>query len=225
MSHISIVIPVLNEEQNLKKQKEFLSHSIKQGHEVIIVDGGSCDTSIDVAKQISCNVVSTKPSRGHQLHIGALHSTNQVLLFLHADTLLPLDAAELICKSLKSTTKLWGRFNIKFSNPNYIFKLISWFMNLRSSTTGIVTGDHAMFIRRETYFKCGGFPDYVVMEDIAISKQLKILSGPVCLTEQVVTSSRKWEQQGVINTIVTMWKLRLLFYFGVPTEKLAKLYY
>ncbi len=225
MAIISVIIPVLDEEQNLTKQKTLLHDLIKQGHEIIVVDSGSCDASIEVAKQIGCQTFSSKPSRGFQLHLGAQQSSNEILLFLHADTILPADATNLICKSLKSSSKQWGRFTIKFSNSSFMFKIIAWFMNFRSAVTGIVTGDQAMFVRREAYFACGGFPDYIIMEDIAVSARLKHLSHPLCLPEKVISSSRKWEQQGTIKTIVTMWKLRLMFYFGASTEKLAKYYY
>ena len=225
MQNLSIIIPLLNEEENLKKQKESLELLIKQGHEVLVIDGGSNDNSTKIANQIGCRNITTYPSRGHQLHLGAVQSKNEILLFLHADTLLPPNAAELIFKSFERDNKHWGRFNIKFSSSSYVFSIIAWFMNLRSSLTGIVTGDHAVFVKKDSYIKCGGFPDWAIMEDIAISKRLKTLSHPVCLKEHVVTSSRKWEKQGIINTILLMWKLRLMFLFGMPAEKLAKLYY
>lgn len=225
MSYISIVIPVLDEEQNLIKQKKLLSYLIKQGHEIIVVDGGSRDLSMTIAKQIGCQTIATKSSRGYQLHSGALKSNNEILLFLHADTFLPNNAVELICKSLNTSSKHWGRFAIKFSNSSPVFKAIAWFMNIRSSLTGVVTGDHAIFTKRKSYFKCGGFSDFIIMEDISFSNRMKSLSRPICLPEYVVTSSRKWEKQGTLKTIFTMCKLRLLFFIGIPTEKLAKFYY
>ena len=97
-------------------------------------------------------------------------------------------------------------------------------MNKRSRLTGIVTGDHAMFVKRETYFNCSGFPDFPIMEDIEISKRLKKIAPPVCLNSKVVSSSRKWEKQGIVTTIIKMWCLRLLFFVGVPSEKLVKIY-
>ena len=224
MPNLSVVIPVLNEEENLIRQKEFLERLIRQGHEVLIIDGESCDNSVAIANQIGCRTFSTKPSRGHQLHFGALQSNNEILLFLHADSYLSENATELISKSLEPDNNYWGRFKIKFTNSSYIFLIIAWFMNLRSSLTGIVTGDHAIFVNKASYFKCGGFPNWDIMEDIAFSKRMKTLSPPICLKEHVITSSRRWEKQGIISTILLMWKLRLMFFFGVPTEKLAKLY-
>jgi len=98
-------------------------------------------------------------------------------------------------------------------------------MNRRSCLTGIVTGDHTLFIKRNTYFASGGFADIPIMEDIEFCKRLKKYSQPICLSETVTTSSRKWEQQGIINTILLMWRLRVLYFFGIPAEQLAKQYY
>jgi len=98
-------------------------------------------------------------------------------------------------------------------------------MNRRSRLTGVTTGDQAMFSKRECYFSCGGFPDYPIMEDVAISKRLRKIAPPVCLSDKVVNFSRRWETRGVLKTIITMWGLRLLFFLGVPANRLAKLYY
>jgi hypothetical protein len=98
-------------------------------------------------------------------------------------------------------------------------------MNKRSCLTGIVTGDQTLFINRNTYFKCGGFKDIPIMEDIEFSKRLKKHSPPICLNETVITSSRKWEKQGIIRTIILMWILRAKYYFGASTHKLSKQYY
>ena len=147
-----------------------------------------------------------------------------MLVFLHADTSLPSTAIENIMQSFKNPHTDWGRFDVKLDNEKLIFKVIAWFMNKRSCFTGIVTGDHTIFVKRKTYFDCGGFADIPIMEDIDICKRLKKYSSPVCLTDSVITSSRKWEQQGIIKTVLLMWRLRTYYFFGVPAEKLAREY-
>lgn len=225
MHNLSFIIPTLNEEEFFIQQKLFLQSLLQQGHEVIVVDGGSIDKSVAIAKSIGCNCISTKPSRGYQLRTGAEISTYPILVFLHADTILPSSGIDSILKVMSTHNADWGCFNVVFANQKCIFKIIAWFMNKRSCLTGIVTGDHTIFVERSTYFDSGGFSDIPIMEDIEFSKRLKKYSRPVCLAETVITSSRKWEQKGIMRTILLMWKLRLFFFFGAPAEKLAKQYY
>ncbi len=224
MPKLSIIIPVLNEEQLLARNQEMFASLLRGGHEILVVDGGSQDNSIQTARELGCRVFPTRASRGHQLHYGAERSRHELLLFLHADTLLPLHAMEIVVQALSKSNRHWGRFNIRLSNPKLVFRVIAWFMNTRSCLTGIVTGDHAMFIRRECYFNCGGYSDIPIMEDIEFCLRLKRIASPVCLPDKVITSSRKWEQKGLFNTILTMWKLRLMFFFGIPPEKLVRRY-
>ena len=224
MSKLSIIIPTLNEEKNLSVQQCFLSNLLQEGHEIIIVDGGSADKTNSFADKFGFKSTVTKASRGHQLRTGAQMSSHETLLFLHADTYLPVDSINLIQESLSNSNKSWGRFNIKFNNKKIIYRVIAFFMNRRSCVTSMVTGDHAMFMRKDTYIKCGGFSDLPIMEDIDISKRLKKISGLICLKSEVVTSSRKWEQEGIIKTIFKMWLLRLFYFFRISPEKLVKLY-
>ncbi len=225
MQQISFVVPVLNEQDNLINQEALLKSLLHKGHEVIIVDGGSTDNSSEIAVNIGCKCISSIASRGLQQHAGAKESSNNILVFLHADTMLPSYGIKNIFDALDRPNIHWGRFSVSFTSQKLVFKIIAWFMNVRSCLTGIVTGDHVLFIKREAYFKSGGFSDIPIMEDVEFSKRLKKYSRPVCIASKVITSSRKWEKHGVIKTIVLMWRLRLLYFFGVPAKTIATQYY
>ncbi len=186
MRKLSIIIPVLNEEPFFSKQQNYLKSFSKLGHEIIVVDGGSTDGSIATAKKLGCKCLITKASRGFQLHAGANASSNDILVFLHADTILPQTAIDDIETSFKNTNASWGRFKVAFDNEKLIFKIIAWFMNNRSCITGIATGDHTLFIKRGTYFDSGGFSDISIMEDIELCKRLKKYSNPLCLVRSVI---------------------------------------
>lgn len=225
MTSISFVIPILNEEAALTKQSSSFQALIKEGHEIIAVDAGSFDASVAIAENIGCVCLNSKASRGLQLHIGAEKCSNDIIVFLHADTQLPKSAVQSILNTLSANKKYWGRFDVAFTNSSLVFKTIAWFMNRRSCITAVVTGDHTLFIKRETYFALGGFANIPLMEDVELSKRLKKHSRPACLKDTVITSSRKWETNGILKTVLSMWRFRLLFYFGASPEKLAKQYY
>jgi rSAM/selenodomain-associated transferase 2 len=220
---ISIIIPVLNEERNLSKTLAELQSFRCSGHEIIVVDGGSVDRSLELAHEMSDTVLVSNPGRALQMNSGAAVATGDVLLFLHADTVLPENAAQHMA-TCQTGKNFWGRFDVRLSSDRKIYRLIEFLMNWRSRLTSIATGDQAIFIGQKLFNKIGGFPEIALMEDIALSRSLKKISRPVCLQHKVITSSRRWEQKGVITTVVLMWKLRLYYYFGVSPEKLSRLY-
>jgi len=220
---ISIIIPALNEEKNLSELLNRLQSGFSQAHEIIVVDGGSVDNTLFIAQQSGCAVLVSKPCRALQMNSGASIATGDVLLFLHADTLLPEDALRAILNSCV-TLRCWGRFDVRLSSDRFVFRIIERMINLRSRLTSIATGDQAIFITRDLFAQTGGFPEIVLMEDVAFSKILKSYSSPLCLKEKAITSSRRWEIRGVIPTVLLMWKLRLYYFLGVPADKLSKLY-
>ncbi|MFV1984866.1 MAG: TIGR04283 family arsenosugar biosynthesis glycosyltransferase, partial [Thiohalomonadales bacterium] len=221
---ISIIIPVLNEESSIVPFLGTLQNYRKNGHEIIIVDGGSYDNTVNLAQIFVDQLLNSDPGRAKQMNLGARHAKNAILLFLHSDTILPACADTIIINSL-SSHKYWGRFNIQLSGHSFIFRIIEYMINLRSKYTKVATGDQAIFINKNIFNKINGYPNIKLMEDIALSKKLRKRYSCVCLTEKVITSSRRWEKQGVYRTIILMWSLRFLYYIGVKPGFLFKLYY
>ncbi len=219
---LSIIIPTLNEAETIRQSLLSLQYFRKLGHEIILADGGSQDTTCFIAHPLVDHILISEPGRGRQMNLGAKIATGKILIFLHADTLLPQDAEMEL--SRLSGQQFWGRFDIKLSGTKKIYRLIEKMINIRSRISGIATGDQAIFMTRELYEKVNGFPDIPLMEDVAVSKKLKKIAPPVCLGANVVTSSRRWESRGVINTVLLMWILRMQYTMGVTPEKLANRY-
>lgn len=222
---ISIIIPALNEAAALSQNLPALQAYRQRGHEIILVDGGSHDQSLHIARPLVDRFIQTVKGRAHQMNEGADVAKNDILLFLHADTGLPDLADNLILQTLASEQGLWGRFNIKFSSEKTMFKVIAGAMNLRSTISGIATGDQAMFVKKRIFEDVGFFDRIPLMEDVALSKKLLKLGRPCCLKETVKTSSRRWEKNGIWQTIFLMWRLRLAYFFGAKPENLADQYY
>ena len=220
---LSIVIPTYNESSQIEQCLYKLKSLRKLGHEVIVVDGGSIDDTKILATPLSNQVIQSEKSRSIQMNKGASIATGNCLLFLHADTVLPGNVINIFSK-IENIESKWGRFDIKLTGRAYMFRIIERSMNIRSRLTGIATGDQVIFIGKELFKKVAGYPEVSLMEDIAISKILAAHSKPICLREIVVSSSRRWEANGVIKTILMMWLLRFLYFFNYDTGKIAKLY-
>jgi rSAM/selenodomain-associated transferase 2 len=222
LMHYSIIIPVLNESLSLPECLKALQ-SFRGRAEIIVSDGGSTDDTVRIAAELADRVVRTRKGRAFQMNAGARQAQGEVLLFLHADTALPDHALALIEKRLAQGGQ-WGRFDIRLHGRPAMLKLIAFMMNWRSRFTGIATGDQAIFVSRQAFFTVGGYPEIALMEDIALSKLLKTISRPICLTAKVTSSGRRWETFGVFKTMVLMWSLRLRYFFGGDPSVLAELY-
>jgi len=222
---ISIIIPALNEAEALAQHLPSLQSYRERGHEIILVDGGSHDRTLAVARPLVDRFIQTVKGRAHQMNEGADVAKNDILLFLHADTALPDLADNLILQALASDQHLWGRFNVSLSSEKFIFKVVSAAINLRSAISGIATGDQAIFVKKPIFEDVGLFDRIPLMEDVALSKKLLKVGRPCCLKETVRTSSRRWEKNGVWKTIFLMWRLRLAYFFGARPEKLVEQYY
>lgn len=221
---MSIIIPVLNEEDTVVSTLLHLQDARKHGHQVIVVDGGSHDDTVARTHGLVDQILKSKCGRAFQMNTGAEHADDEVLIFLHADTVLPDKGCTMVAHVIENGGQ-WGRFDVRLSGKSWLFRVIEKMMNWRSCLTSIATGDQAIFVRKSLFWEVGGYPGIPLMEDIVLSRKLRNHSKPVCLKACVTTSSRKWESNGILRTVFLMWRLRLMYSLGVPADKLAKQYY
>jgi len=219
----SIIIPTLNESgalafalKGLLADIEYLSQI-----EIIVCDGGSDDDTLEQARGFPVQIINAQRGRASQMNAGAQQALGDWLLFLHADTRLPSGWMQLV----QASTSDWGRFDVRLSGRHWLLRLVERAMNLRSCRTAVATGDQAMFFRNDFFQRLQGFPEIPLMEDIAISKNARALAQPACISQPVITSSRRWEKNGIIRTIVLMWWLRLAYWMGVKPATLHRWYY
>lgn len=227
---IAIVVPILNERKALTPLLRHLAHV--NAEQTIIVDGGSSDGCVEWLQnhwqdESSGRILlQTDAGRARQMNAGANTSMCDMVIFLHADTELPKDAkAEVI--SARNQNYFWGRFDVSFqpaSRINRAMKVIAVFMNIRSRLSSVATGDQAIFVDRSLFLNLGGYPLIPIMEDVALSKKLKQQGVPFCSPSLVRTSARRWQQGGVIRTVLLMWGFRLAFFLGVKPDRLARIY-
>jgi rSAM/selenodomain-associated transferase 2 len=221
---LSIIIPVLDEAATIEEALAALAPCRARGVEIIVIDGGSRDGTLEAARPLADHVTTAPRGRGSQMNAGAAAAHGDVLLFLHADTRLPPEADRLLRDTLARTKRAWGRFDVTIAGRSPLLRVVGALMNLRSRLTGIATGDQAMFMTREGFTRAGGFPDIPLMEDIVLSRRLKAIGAPACLAARVTTSGRRWDRDGVVRTILTMWRLRLAFFLGAEPARLARQY-
>ena len=224
MPRLSIIIPTLDEETRIGAALMALAPLRACGVEVIAADGGSRDRTAAIAAPLADRVIAAPRGRGAQMNAGADVATGDVLLFLHADTVLPADADTLAIDGLSQSGLAWGRFDVRIEGSGLLLRLIAASMNVRSRVTGIATGDQAMFVTRGAFRAIGGFSDIALMEDVELSKRLKRISPPLRLAARVTTSGRRWEQNGVLRTMLLMWRLRLSYWLGAEPATLARRY-
>ena len=231
---ISVIIPTLNEESSLPTT---LEHTFRLGFDdIIVADGGSVDRTRDIVVQFAlsqerdairnCPVMSitTQPGRGLQMNTAAQLSRSDVLLFLHADTILPDHARRSIADSLRDPRCIGGRFDVQFDRRSNLGRLVSNLMNIRSRMSGIATGDQAIFVRRDVFERMRGYSPIPLMEDLDFTRRLKKEGHVAALRDKVTTSYRRWEQRGPVRTILLMWTIRFLYWLGVSPRTLSRFY-
>lgn len=216
---LSVIVPVLNEAALLPGLLGQFAAWRAAGDEVLVVDGGSSDDSVAVARPLCDGVIAAPCGRAAQMNAGAGRARGRVLWFVHADSRVEATLrAELI------GARGWGRCAIRIDDPAPIFRVIERLMNLRSRFTGIATGDQGIFVTRELFERCGGYPALDLMEDVELSRRLRRRQPPLCLEQAITTSSRRWRRNGIARTVLLMWWLRLAWFCGVPASRLARWY-
>lgn len=221
--NISIIIPVLNEADNIVDLLSSLEPLRTAGHEVLVVDGGSTDRTSLLARPLCDRVIVSPKGRALQMNAGARQATGDMFWFLHGDSRLSREALEAVPSLFRKYH--WGRFDVCLSGRQWVYRVIEHMMNLRSRFTGIATGDQAIFVEQALFWSVGGYPEIPLMEDIALSKQLRKKIRPAIIEHLVCTSSRRWEKNGLLVTVLLMWRLRLQYFLGIDPQRLVKKYY
>ncbi|MFQ3322667.1 MAG: rSAM/selenodomain-associated transferase 2 [Pseudomonadales bacterium] len=219
---LSVIIPVLNEQENVARLLTQLAPLQSKDCELIVVDGGSSDASVVNAASAN-KLLASQPGRAVQMNVGAAQASGEMLWFLHADSLFDGDISSYVDRV--TTSQSWGFFCIKLDGRHVFFRVIERMINLRSSLTNVGTGDQGMFVCRNLFDSVGGFQTIPLMEDVALSKSLKHLANAnVISISKIITSSRRWQQRGILTTVLLMWSLRLQYFLGVSPARLAEKY-
>jgi rSAM/selenodomain-associated transferase 2 len=217
---VAVVIPTLDEETPLRRCLAAVPGTV---NEVVVADGGSRDATVQVASELGARVVTGRQGRGPQMNQGAAAAQSEILLFLHADSVLPDGAIESIQGVVEDGRK-GGGFLVRFDDPSPLFRLGSGLVNIRTRVTRIPLGDQAQFVTRSAFEQLGGFRDWPILEDLDFARRLKALGAIAIVGSPVLTSARRYRRNGILRTIANNWSIWCLFAVGVSPPNLAKRY-
>ena len=220
---VSVIVPTLNEEQSIKLTLEALTHAASN-IEVIVVDGGSKDATIELARHSGARVITSARGRGIQMHNGARAARAQVLLFLHADTTIPLGAINRITELLaRDQLAIGGNCDIRFDGHSHAARLMTW-LYPKLEKIGLCYGDSGIFVRASVYEEIGGFKPFPIFEDVDLVSRLKRRGRMVHLPIAVVTSSRRFEKRSFALTFARWAVMQGLYWIGIPPRLLNQFY-
>lgn len=222
MPRLSFVIPVVNEAAGIAELLQRLARDFP-GAERVVVDGGSRDDSVSEALRHADLVLMSEPGRALQMNLGAAAARGDILCFLHADTWPCFDANALHAQT--DSDFRWGFCRVRLRGNSGALRVIAASMNRRSRWTRVATGDQLLVVARDFFAQNGGFAEIPLMEDVEISKRLRALAPPRAFPLHVSSSGRRWEQRGVVRTVLLMWALRLAYWAGVSPQRLWRYYY
>ena len=218
---VSVIIPVYNEESTIRKALNVLPY--KNGLEVIVVDGESQDRTKEFARTFPARVVECIKNRALQMNKGAQLATQDALLFLHADCRFEEGSLEAISDCLRDG-HIGGCFSQAIDSDKFIYRLIEFSGNLRARLSKIFYGDQAIFVRRDIFFKMGGFDNVPLFEDILFSRKMAQEGRIQVLSKKVFVSPRRWQKNGIIMTTIIFWFLTIGLSLGISFDRLKRLY-
>jgi rSAM/selenodomain-associated transferase 2/rSAM/selenodomain-associated transferase 1 len=218
---LSIIIPTLNESATLAATLDRMV--AVPDIEIIIVDGGSEDQTVQIARAAGATVIASRPGRGRQLNAGASLASGENLLFLHADTQLPSDFRPQIFAALASGAAA-GAFSLKLADSRFAFRWIEWGVNLRSRWLQMPYGDQGIFLAADRFYQLGGFPSLPLMEDFEFCRQLRKQGRIVLLPSAVTTSARRWQRLGIVRTTIINQACIVGYLLGISPQRLARWY-
>ncbi|MFN6461133.1 MAG: TIGR04283 family arsenosugar biosynthesis glycosyltransferase [Nostoc sp. DedVER02] len=222
-ARISIIIPTLNEAGNIKET--IATTQPNTNIEVIIVDGGSEDNTIEIAQSLNVKVISSSPGRAVQMNTGAVAASGEILLFLHADTRLPTGFDEMVRTALQQPGIVAGAFKLRIDASLLSLRWVELGVNLRSHFCQMPYGDQAIFLTKEVFQQIGGFPELPIMEDFELIRRLKRIGSIVIIPTPVLTSARRWLQKGVLKTTLLNQFIIIAYLLGVSPERIRHWYH
>ena len=223
---VSIIVPIYEEAAALPA---FLEHLLAlqaadaDGIELVLVDGGSSDASVEIIEKSGLACLRAKRGRAAQMNDGARVARGDLLLFLHADTRISDDAVARARRAVAGGA-VGGFFGVSLSSNRPLMRLVGRMITWRSRLSGVASGDQAIFVSRDVFEEIGGYTVMPLFEDIDLSRRLMRWGQFSGMDARVITSARRWEHGGTIRTILRMWTLRVLYYCGVSPERLARYY-
>jgi len=221
---ISVIIPVLREEAVINRAIERI-RAVDRAVEIVVVDGDPQEGTLRAVTCAEALLVASEAGRGRQMNEGARAAGGDILVFLHADTVLPGNAFRSISSAMMSRRFVGGAFDLAIDGQGVIFRLIEWAASLRSRLTRIPYGDQALFLRRDYFMRIGGYRDIPLMEDVDLMRRVKARGDRICIIRgKARTSARRWEQEGVLRCTLRNWTILALYLLGVPPRRLVKWY-
>ncbi|HYC55734.1 MAG TPA: TIGR04283 family arsenosugar biosynthesis glycosyltransferase [Candidatus Binatia bacterium] len=221
---LSVIIPALQEAATIREAVLSTAAGLQRQDELIVVDGGSSDSTADLARAAGAAVITSERGRGNQLNAGARASAGDVLLFLHADSRLPVNFRAAITDVLADTAVIWGRFDVRLDSNRPLLRLIGHLISARSRMFRSATGDQAIFVRRADFEDMGGYREPKLFEDIELVARLRRRGRMGIPAGRVLTSARRWHKDGIWRTTARMWMLKALYLAGVPAQRLLDHY-
>ena len=220
---LSVIVPTFNEERALGATLDPIRRGAP-GAEIIVADGGSTDRTVDIARMRGAKTLIAPRGRARQMNAGAAVAHGDTLVFVHADTVVPATFASDIASALADPYVLGGRFDLELDESSLPARVLGKLISLRSRMMRSATGDQAIFVRRDTFVAMGGFKEIELCEDVDFARRLKRKGDVACLHSCVVTSARRWRQNGILRTVLKMWLIKSLFLAGVSPARLHRYY-